>query len=62
MDEWEADRNRGLPSRTHFGTSSEMAGAVFGYGRGHSPLAPVLQAAAKSLFFFRKHPVTNSAN
>jgi hypothetical protein len=48
MDEREAARNRGFPSRDFLGTSFERSGTGFGYSGDDSPLLTVLQAASKS--------------
>jgi hypothetical protein len=47
MDEGEAARDGGFPTRNLVGTNFEMAGTGFGDCRRDSPLAAILQAARK---------------
>jgi hypothetical protein len=55
MDQREAASDGGLPARKFRRTNFEVAGTGFGYRADNLPLVAVLQAASKSLFFFRKH-------
>jgi hypothetical protein len=54
MDEREAVRDGGLPTRKFRGTDFEMAGTGFCCCADDLPLVAVLQAASKGFFFFLK--------
>jgi hypothetical protein len=55
MDEREAARNRGFPSRKLFGTDIEMAGTRFGCSGDGAPVFATFPAASQSFSFSQKY-------